>query len=74
MGVIINWIESVVQFFFMLFKLIVWLLGGVANLGIVLTESVNILMEVMDFLPDVVSTCLVAVCGILVTLRIIEAL
>lgn len=74
MNLIINWIESIVQFFFMLFKLLGWVLGGLLNLGTVLMETVNVFTEVMDFLPDAVSMSLVSFCAILVTLRILGAI
>lgn len=73
MNLILNWFESLIQFFFMIFKLVGWFLGGLINLGTVLMESVNVFMEVMDFLPPTAAMSLAAVCGILVTLRILGA-
>ena len=74
MNIIVNWLESIIQFFFMLIKLVMMVLGGIANLGTVLMESINVLMEVSDFLPPVVGTALYAVLGIMLTLRILGAL
>ena len=74
MNIIVNWLMSLVQFIFMLFKFLLMVIGGLTNLGTILMESVNVLMEVIDFLPLVVRTTFMAVLGIMVTLRILGAI
>ena len=74
MNIIINWCQSLVELVFSLFKLIFMMLSGLVNLGTILMESVNVLVEVTDFLPPVVGTVFFAVLGILVTFRILGAL
>lgn len=70
MGVIIAWLESLVQSIFMGIKFIFWMLGGLLNLGTVMTESINIFAEILEFLPSVVTSTMIAVCGGLVVFRI----
>lgn len=71
MGVIVAWLESLIQSFFMVFKFIGWLLGGLVNLGTVMTESINIFSEILDILPEVVVSTMVAICGGLIVFRIL---
>lgn len=70
MQVIISWLESLVQSIFMGIQFIFWLLGGLVNLGTVMTESINIFAEILGFLPGVVTSTMVAVCGGLIVFRI----
>ena len=70
MGVIISWLESLVQSIFMGIQFIFWLLGGLVNLGTVMTESINIFSEILRFLPGAVTSTMVAGCGGLVVFRI----
>lgn len=70
MGVIIAWLESLVQSIFMGIKFLFWMLGGLLNLGTVMTESINIFAEILEFLPSVVTSTMIAVCGGLVVFRI----
>lgn len=74
MNIIINWCESLVQCVMSLFQLVFMMISGLINLGTILMESVNVLMEVTDFLPSVVGTAFFAVLGIMVTLRLLGAL
>lgn len=71
MGVVISWLESLVQSIFMGIQFIFWLLGGLVNLGTVMTESINIFSEVLRFLPGVVTSTMIAVCGGLIVFRIL---
>lgn len=71
MGVIMAWLESLVQSFFMVFKFIGWLLGGLVNLGTIMTESINIFSEILDILPYSIASTLIAICGGLVVFRIL---
>lgn len=70
MGVIISWLESLVQSIFMVIQFVFWLLGGLVNLGTVMMESINIFAEILRFLPATVTSTMVAVCGGLVVFRI----
>ena len=64
-------ILSFIQSSFMIIKYIFWMLGGLVNLGAVMTESINIFAEILEFLPTVVTTTMIAVCGGLVVFRIL---
>lgn len=71
MGVISDLILSAIQSIFMVIKFIFWFLGGLVNLGTVMTESINILAEIFEFLPTVVTTTMIAVCGGLIVFRVL---
>lgn len=70
MSVIISWLESLVDSIFTGIQFLFWLLGGLVNLGTVMTESINIFSEILQFLPGVVTSTMIAVCGGLVVFRI----
>ena len=70
MNVIISWLESLVQSVLSCIKFVFWLLGGLVNLGTVMTESINIFAEILEFLPGIVTSTMIAVCGGLIVFRI----
>lgn len=70
MGAIVAFLESLIQSVFMIIQFIFWLLGGLVNLGTMMTESINIYAEILQFFPSVITSALVAICGGLVVLRI----
>lgn len=71
MKVIFAYLSSLFHGFVTLFKYIIWLISGVVNLGAIMTESVTIMGDVMQFFPSVISSTLVAMLGGLVVLRIL---
>ena len=67
-------IGSFLQAFFnsiaTLLRFIFWFLRGLLNSVTVMTESVNIFGEIIDFLPAAVATTMLAVMGGLIAFRI----
>lgn len=70
MAPIISWLESLVQSVFTGIQFIFWLLSGLVNLGTIMTESINVFGEILRFLPEVVVSAMIAVCGGLIVFRI----
>lgn len=67
---IISWLESISQSIVTGLKYIWWLLSGTVRLGTMLTESVNIFAEILDFFPAAITSTLIAICGGLIVFRI----
>lgn len=70
MDVIIKYIGAVLEAAITGVQYIVWLVGGLVNLGSVMSESMNLFREVLEFFPFSVSSTLIAMCGGLIVLRI----
>lgn len=71
MNVILSWLESIIQVVFMLIKLVFWILRGLFNMITMMTESINIFSEILGFLPGTVVSVMLALCALLIVLRIL---
>lgn len=70
MGAIIDFFSNLFDTIGNLFKLIFWWISGIFDLGEMFTSSINILVDVLDFFPVAVVSGLMAVCSVLLILRI----
>lgn len=68
-------ITSFLQAFFnsiaTILRFIFWFLRGILNTATVMTESLNIFGEIIDFLPAAITGMLVSVMGGLIVFRIL---
>lgn len=70
MDVIIKYIGSLLEAGITGVQYIIWLVGGLVNLGAVMSESTILFREVLEFFPYSVSSTLIAMCGGLIVFRI----
>ena len=61
---------SLIEGIWSILRVIFWLISGLVNLVGVLTDSINILADVLQFFPVSISSTLVAILGGLVVFRI----
>lgn len=63
---LVNLIYSIRSFF----KIIIWWIQGIVDLGEMFNASIGILVDVFDFFPAAVVSSLMAICGGLLVLRL----
>ena len=70
MKVIFAYLESFANAVAAGFHYLIWLISGLGNLATVMTESLNILEDVLGFFPNSITSTLIAMLGGLIVLRI----